>query len=193
MMRRRRASSCRPQMPATRADLLAFLDGLGVATTTADHAPVFTVEESRSLRGRIPGAHSKNLFLKDKKDVLFLIVAREDAAIDLKRIHGVVGASGRVSFGKPDLLMETLGVPPGSVTPFAVINDTARRVKVVIDRDLMVDERLNFHPLENNATTTIARDGLLRFLEAVGHPPRILPLAAETTAETAPDTTPEAG
>lgn len=176
-------------MPATRSDLLAFLDSLGVATTTTDHAPVFTVEESRALRGRIAGAHTKNLFLKDKKGALFLIVAREDAVIDLKRVHDIIGASGRVSFGKPDLLMETLGVPPGSVTPFAVINDAARRVTVVIDSDLMAHERVNFHPLENNATTTIARDDFLHFLEAVGHPPRILLLAGAS----APDTTPQAG
>ena len=172
-------------MLATRSELLAVLDELGIVTTTTGHAPVFTVDESRLLRGRIPGAHSKNLFVKDRKDALFLIVALEDAALDLKRIHVAIGASGRVSFGKPDLLMATLGVPPGSVTPFAVINDTERRVSVVIDRDLIAHERMNFHPLENTATTTIGRDDLVRFLEAVGHPPRILPLA--------PDIAPDAG
>lgn len=165
-------------MPASRSDLFAFFDQHGIAVTTTEHEPVFTVDESRSLRVRIPGAHTKNLFLKDKKDALFLLVAREDAEIDLKRLHALIGASGRVSFGKPDLLMQTLGVPPGSVTPFAAINDTERRVTVVLDRTLMEHDPLNFHPLENDATTTIGRDDLVRFLETVGHLPRIVAVAA---------------
>src|SRR3954447_15070387 len=101
-------------MAATREELAEYLENVGIAVTTVEHPPVFTVDEARSLRGEIAGAHSKNLFLKDKKDALFLVVAREDAAIDLKHLHNRIGASGRLSFGKPELLMERLGVPPGS-------------------------------------------------------------------------------
>ncbi|MFL4984677.1 MAG: YbaK/EbsC family protein, partial [Xanthobacteraceae bacterium] len=109
-------------MPATPADLFAFLTRLGIAHHTVTHPPLFTVEQSRALRGLIPGGHTKNLFLKDKKDALFLVVALEDAAIELKGLHRSVGASGRFSFGSADLLRAVLGVEPGAVTPFAVMN-----------------------------------------------------------------------
>jgi Ala-tRNA(Pro) deacylase len=158
---------------------MARLQALGMAVTTVDHAPVFTVEEARALRGAIPGAHTKNLFLKDKKDTLFLVVAPEDAAIELKHLHHRIGASGRLSFGRPELLMETLGVAPGSVTAFAAINDAAGRVTVVIDRGLLAEGRINCHPLVNTATTTIAADDLLAFLRATGHEPAILAVAEE--------------
>ncbi|MFM9860050.1 YbaK/EbsC family protein [Pseudoxanthobacter sp. M-2] len=166
-------------MPHARADLLARLAALGIDAPTVDHPPLYTVADSQALRGEIAGAHSKNLFLKDRKDALFLVVALEDATIDLKRIHERIGASGKVSFGKPELLMEVLGVEPGSVTPFGAINDEGHRVSVVLDARLMQAETLNFHPLVNTATTTIARDGLMAFLEAVGHPPRILAVSQE--------------
>ena len=166
-------------MPHTRADLLARLAALGIDAPTVDHPPLYTVADSQALRGEIAGAHSKNLFLKDRKDALFLVVALEDATIDLKRIHERIGASGKVSFGKPELLMEVLGVEPGSVTPFGAINDEGHRVSVVLDARLMQAATLNFHPLVNTATTTIARDGLVAFLAAVGHPPRILAVSQE--------------
>jgi Ala-tRNA(Pro) deacylase len=160
-------------MPATPADLFAFLDRLGIAHRTITHPPLFTVEQSRALRGQIPGGHTKNLFLKDKKDALYLVVALEDAAIDLKSLHRRLDASGRFSFGSADLLRATLGVEPGAVTPFATINDTGRRVSVVLDAAMMAHETLNYHPLDNTMTTSIARAGLVTFLEATGHPPRI--------------------
>lgn len=169
-------------MPATRADLIARLDGLGIATSTVEHPPLSTVEESRRLRGRIPGAHTKNLFLKCKKDRLWLLVALEEAAIDLKGLHRLIGAKGRVSFGSADLLRAALGVPAGSVTPFSVVNDPENQVTVVLDTALMRHERLNFHPLENTATTTIARDDLVRFLCACGHRPHIVSVSAEAQA-----------
>lgn len=172
----------KPSYPADRAALLARLAELAIETQTTDHPPLYTVEQSRALRGTINGAHSKNLFLKDRKDALFIVVAFENATIDLKRIHERIGASGKVSFGKPELLLETLGVVPGSVTPFGVINDHAGRVKVVLDAKLMGEPVLNFHPLENTATTTIAREDLVRFLEAVGHPPAILAVSEEAIA-----------
>jgi Ala-tRNA(Pro) deacylase len=164
-------------MPASRADLMAMLDSLGIPTVTAEHPPLFTVEESRALRGAISGAHSKNLFLKDKKNDVYLVVAEEDAEVDLKTLHKRIG-SARLSFGRPDLLMELLGVAPGSVTPFAALNDKAGRVALVLDEALMRHEQLNFHPLENTATTTIAAADLVRFLRAVGHEPRLAPVSA---------------
>jgi Ala-tRNA(Pro) deacylase len=165
-------------MPATPDDLFAFLDKLGIADTTVTHAPLFTVEESQALRGTIPGAHTKNLFLRDKKGSLFLVTALEDAAIELKSLHRTLGASGRFSFGAADLMRATLGIEPGAVTPFAAINDTERRVTVVLDAALMGHDRINCHPLVNTMTTTLAREGLVRFLEATGHPPLIVAVAA---------------
>jgi Ala-tRNA(Pro) deacylase len=164
--------------PATPERLIAYLDGLGIATRTHAHEPVFTVAESRAIKAAIPGAHSKNLFLKDRKGSLFLGVARDETQIDLKRLHGTIGAAGRLSFGSAELLLESLGVEPGSVTPFAVINDRAGRVAVTLDAALMEDPLVNFHPLVNSRTTTIARDDLIRFLRATGHEPAILRLPA---------------
>ncbi len=162
-------------MPATREDLLARLTALGLETMTRDHAPVFTVEEARALRGEIPGGHCKNLFLKDDKGTLWLIVCLEEADIDLKGAPAKIG-SRRLSFGKPDLLREVLGVEPGSVTPFGLINDTDKRVNVVLEAAMMAQELLNYHPLENTATTTIRADDLLTFIRSCGHEPRIVAL-----------------
>jgi Ala-tRNA(Pro) deacylase len=166
-------------MPASPADLFALLDRLAVPHRTVEHAPLFTVEESQSLRGEIPGGHSKNLFVKDKKSRLFLITAREDARLDLKRVHEAIGGSGRVSFGSGDLLEEVWGVKPGSVTPFGAINDTTGRVQVVLERALLDQDPVNFHPLVNTATTSLSAEGLLTFLKSCGHTPMIvdLPLA----------------
>src|SRR5689334_5885864 len=137
----------------TRADLIAFLDRQGIESTTYDHPAVFTVGESGAIKQEIPGAHTKNLFLKDAKDQLWLISAEGHAQIDLKRLHTVIG-SARLSFGKAELMEETLGVTPGSVTAFALVNDRARRrVTFVLDRTLAEAERVNFHPLVNTATT----------------------------------------
>jgi Ala-tRNA(Pro) deacylase len=166
-------------MPVSREELMAALARLGIAVTTIDHPPVFTVEEAQALRGQVPGEHTKNLFLKDKKDRLFLVVAPEDAEIDLKQLHHRIGASSRLSFGKPDLLMETLGVAPGSVTAFAPLNDTAGRVTVVLDESLAAAETVNCHPLVNTATTTIAAKDLLAFLRSTGHEPVIVRLTGE--------------
>jgi Ala-tRNA(Pro) deacylase len=161
-------------MPACSPDeLFAYLDSLGIPHQTVQHAAVFTVEEARALRGKVAGGHTKNLFLRDKKDALFLVVAPEDAAIELKSLHRLLGASGRFSFGSAVAMREILGVEPGSVTPFAAINDKDGRVTVVLDATMMREAALNFHPLVNTGTTTISREGLLKFLEATGHPPRI--------------------
>ena len=164
-------------MPAAPDELFAYLDNLNIAYKTVTHPPVFTVEEARALRGAVAGGHTKNLFLRDKKGALYLVVADEDAVIELRALHRLLGATGRFSFGSADLMREFLGVEPGSVTPFAVINDKAGRVAVVLDAAMMAHPSLNFHPLVNTGTTTIAREGLLKFLEATGHPPRIEPVS----------------
>jgi len=168
-------------MPATRADLFACLEKLGIATTTVEHPPLFTVEQSRALRGEIPGGHTKNLFLKDKKDQVFLVAAEEDSDIDMKSLHRRIG-SARLSFGKPELLAEFLGLIPGAVTPFGAINDVSRRVTVILDESLMKHDRLNFHPLENTATTNISGGDLLRFLRHTGHEPQILAVSGAEPA-----------
>jgi Ala-tRNA(Pro) deacylase len=169
-------------MPATPDHLFAFFDRLGIAHRTITHPAVFTVEESQSLRGKIPGGHTKNLFLRDKKGALYLVVASEDAVIELRSLHRLLGATGRFSFASSDLLRATLGVEPGSVTPFAAINDTGHRVTVVLDAAMMAHATLNFHPLVNTMTTSIARDDLVRFLAAAGHPARIQPVAEQMAA-----------
>src|SRR5271169_626461 len=163
----------KPPMPASPQDLFAFLDSLGIPHKTVNHPQVFTVEQARALRGAQPGGYTKNLFLRDKKGALYLVVAPDEATIELKSLHRVLGATGRFSFASAELLRETLGVEPGSVTPFAAINDTTGRVTIVLDAAMMAHGVLNFHPLVNTGTTTISRDGLLKFLEATGHPPRI--------------------
>ena len=160
-------------MPMTPTDLFAFLDRLGIAHATVTHPALFTVEQSRALRGTVPGGHTKNLFLKDKKGALFLVTALEDAVIELKSLHRRLAASGRFSFGSADLMRATLGIEPGAVTPFAAINDRDRSVSVVLDAALMRHDTINAHPLVNTMTTSIARADLLRFLEATGHAPRI--------------------
>ncbi|MTH97812.1 prolyl-tRNA synthetase associated domain-containing protein [Roseibium sp. RKSG952] len=170
-------------MPASRADLLDFLADLGIPVRTVDHQPVFTVAESGDLHQRIPGGHTKNLFVKDKKGRLFLVVALHDAVIDLKKLHQIVGAQGRVSFGNADLLMETLGVVPGSVTPFSLINDREdHKVTPVFDAAMMQHEILNFHPLSNDATTSIASADLLRFAENCGHQVQVLAVSQDEGA-----------
>jgi Ala-tRNA(Pro) deacylase len=164
--------------PATPADLFALFDRLGVAAKTYDHVPVFTVAESQAIKQGIPGGHSKNLFVKDKKSRIFLIVAHAETRIDLKRLHEAIGASGRLSFGSSDLLREVLGVEPGAVTPFGLINDREGRVSVILDAALMEHDPVNFHPLVNSRTTGVTRAGLLAFLRATGHEARVLTLPA---------------
>ncbi|HYM29671.1 MAG TPA: prolyl-tRNA synthetase associated domain-containing protein [Candidatus Cybelea sp.] len=154
-------------------ELFARLDRLEVTTQTYHHPPVRTVEEARRLRSRMPGLHCKNLFLKDSTDRLWLVVAEEDRKVDLKRLEKAIGA-GRLSFGKPDLLQETLGIEPGAVTPFAVINDTARRVQIVFDRTLLGNRPVHCHPLRNDRTTQISPADLVRFVADCGHQPMVV-------------------
>jgi len=159
--------------PLTPDTLLARFDALGIAHRTYTHPPVFTVEEARSLRGTLPGGHCKSLFLKDKKGGLWLVVALEECRVDLKALADRLGAP-RFSFGSAELLCEVLGVRPGSVTPYAAINDVEHRVTVVLQQAMLAHDPLNYHPLENTRTTAIAPADLVRFLEACGHAPRII-------------------
>ena len=161
-------------MPNTREDLFAFLENLAIPTLTHVHPPLFTVEDSRALRGEIPGLHSKNLFVRDRRKRYFLIVLEEDTLIDLKTLHTRIGAQGKVSFGSPEALEELWGVKPGSVTPFGAINDPDGAVTVVLEERLLAEPAVNFHPLENTRTTTISGADLLRFLRAAGHEPLII-------------------
>ena len=162
-------------------DLFAFFDRHGIAHSTLEHEAVFTVEEGPELKARLPGAHTKNLFLKDAKGRLWLISAEAESVIDLKTLHRTIGAA-RLSFGSADLMRETLGVTPGSVTAFALINDPEHKVTFVLDAALLKKEPVNFHPLVNTATTAVSKDGLKAFLKAVGVEPMVVDFAAEPAA-----------
>ncbi|MEE8333530.1 MAG: prolyl-tRNA synthetase associated domain-containing protein [Alphaproteobacteria bacterium] len=166
--------------PATPDELFARLTALGLDVTTHHHAAVFTVEEAGALRGNLPGAHCKSLFLRDKKGAQFLVVCLEDRRIDMKALAAIIGA-GRLSFGSPERLMAALGVTPGSVTPFATINDQgAAAVSVVLDAEMMAAPLVNYHPLINTMTTSLTPDDLMRFLGDTGHQPRITDLGPAT-------------
>ena len=156
--------------PATPKDLFARLDALGIAHATTPHRPVFTVEESADLKAQMPGGHSKNLFLKDKKGALFLLCALGESAIDLNAVSKLIGA-GRFSFGSPTLLMQHLGVTPGAVTLFALINDPEHHVALLLDEGFFAHEVVNFHPLRNDATTSISAGAMLDFIAALGRTP----------------------
>ena len=162
-------------MQKTRENLFERLTELGIETRTEEHAAVFTVEDAKAERGGLSGAHSKNLFLKDKKSQLWLVVCLEDRKIDMKELRKSIGAA-QLSFGKPELLMDVLGIEPGSVSPFTLINDADQRVRVVLDHDMMNHAYINFHPLENTATTQISPDGLMSFIKSCGHQPAIVEL-----------------
>ncbi|HSP26071.1 MAG TPA: prolyl-tRNA synthetase associated domain-containing protein [Saliniramus sp.] len=175
-------------MKTTPEDLLARLAALGIESGTVEHVAVFTVAESKFIKESIPGGHTKNLFLKDKKGRIFLVTAQSEAQIDLKRLHETIGASGRVSFGSAELLGEVLGVEPGSVTPLALVNDVEGRVSFVLDETLTSYDVINVHPLVNTMTTSIAARDLLAFLRETGHEPRVLALPAPPSDTTSGDT-----
>ena len=162
-------------MATDRETLFARLEELGIATTTVEHAPMFTVEQSGALRMSLPGAHTKNLFLIDRDGSMVLVVAKDDTRVNLKALAKRL-QTGRLSFGKGEQLEAVLGVPPGSVTPLALINASAAGVKVVVDKALVDFAEVNCHPLENTATTRLATQDLIRFIKACGHEPLITPL-----------------
>ncbi len=163
---------------------MSRLAHLGIDTTIHRHPPLHTVAESKQLRGTLPGAHIKNLFLRDKKRTLWLATVLEDRAVDLKRLRTELGARGNLSFGSAELLAQALGVAPGAVTPLAVLNDPTQRVQLVFDRDVLANSPVNAHPLHNQATIAIAPDDLLRFVRDCGHEPQILDFAAHVGSRT---------
>ncbi len=169
----------------TRADLFSMLDQMDIKTKTLDHPAVFTVEQAHEFDAALPGGHTKNLFLKDAKDRLFLVVAHTKTQVNLKLLPAQIG-SARVSFGKPELLEAALGVTPGSVTVFALINDADHRVTFILDEALMAFDTIYAHPLENTGTTGIARRDLLRFIEACGHHAQIVQLQDLSPGATPP-------
>jgi Ala-tRNA(Pro) deacylase len=161
--------------PATPGDLLRMLNRLGIPVQVHEHPPLRTVQESKALRGELPGGHCKNLFLRDHKKRNFLVVTLEDRPIDLARLAGKIG-SGRLSFGSAERLMEFLGVEPGAVTPFALINDATHAVTVVLDAAMLKLSPLNYHPLVNTMTAAISPADLLKFIRACGHEPSVVDL-----------------
>ena len=179
------AMSAHPPDPATPAEEALFqqLDTLGVNHVTHRHEPLFTVEESQALRGTLPGAHIKNLFLRDKKKNIWLVTTLEDRQGDLKALRKTLQAKGNLSFGNAELLMEVLGVIPGAVTPFGVQNDREGRATMVLDRAILDHALVNAHPLRNDRTTAIAPNDLLQFLEAQQHTPVILDFEALETGD----------
>lgn len=160
-------------MAFERDEFLAWLDDQGLAHTTVEHPAVFRVEEGLDLKAGLPGAHTKNLFLKDKKGRLWLVSARQDTGIDLKRLDKVIG-SARLSFGNAELMAAALGLAPGSVTALGLINDAQRRVSFVIDRRLWEADIVNFHPLLNTATTGLDQATFRRFLAIIGIEPMVV-------------------
>jgi len=173
------ATSPEPELPTSRETLLARLDGLGIAYTRHDHPPLFTVEDSKALRGDLPGGHCKNLFLRDRKGAMWLVVCLEDRPIDLKALGGLLGGA-RLSFGSADRLMRVLGVIPGAVSPFALINDTEASVEVILDKAMLEHRPLNYHPLVNTTTIAVSPEDLIRFVEACGHTPQVMDLDPAT-------------
>lgn len=159
--------------PATEEDLFYLLEELGIETRTFRHPPIFTFKDGEEVWARQPGGHCKNLFLKDKKDELWLVVTQSRSRVDMKALQIKFG-SARLSFGKPDLLFKVLGVTPGSVTPFALMNPSSIGIRVVLEAALLQHKVVNCHPLTNEATTAIAPEDLLRFIRTAGHKPKII-------------------
>ena len=162
-------------MVATKADLFNRLRELDISVTTFEHRAVFTVHQSRSIRGDIDGGHCKNLFLNDKSKQLWLLITLEDTMVDLKKLRHLIG-SRHLSFCRETLLEDVLGVKAGGVTPFALLNDHEQRVNVVLDSNVLEHELLNFHPLENTSTTTVRSSDLVHFINGCGHSPQIIDL-----------------
>ena len=161
--------------PFSPQQLFQRLDEMGIQYKAVTHEPLFTVEQSKELRGELPGGHTKNLFLRNKKGAMWLVTCLEDREVNLKALGELLG-SGRLSFGKPERLMRYLGVIPGAVTPLAVINDKLKQVEFAIDSALLNHDPVNVHPLTNEMTVALSPLDLLRFLETVDHPPRMLDL-----------------
>lgn len=160
-------------LPTTPQDLFDVLKVLGIPFTLHHHPPIFTVADGEHLKAAIPGVHCRNLFLRDKKERHFLVVAANDTKVDLKALEQTLGC-GRLSFGSPERLWKVLGIRPGSVCPFTLINDTERIVDVILDASMMEAEIVNYHPLDNAMTIGLAPADLLRFIAHTGHAHRMV-------------------
>jgi len=169
----------------TREGLFDYFDALGIAHRTIEHPPVFRVGEGEDFQAQLPGGHTKNLFLKDGKEQLWLVSALQETLIDLKALPKIIG-SARLSFGSEAQLVWALGVTAGSVTAFALINDRHHRVRFVLDAALASADPVNFHPLENTATTAISQADLRRFLDSLGVKPLIVDFERLGGVPTAP-------
>lgn len=165
--------------PTSADTLLARLEALGIAYDRHDHPPLFTVEDSKALRGDLPGGHCKNLFLRDRKGAMWLVVCLEDRRIDLKALGELLGGA-RLSFGSADRLMRVLGVIPGAVSPFALINDTEVSVTVILDKAMLEHRPLNYHPLVNTTTIAVSPEDVVTFVESCGHVARVVDLDPAT-------------
>lgn len=172
----KKANDC-PPLPTTPAHLLGIFDAVGISYEIHHHEPIFRVEQGLHLKASIPGLHCRNLFLCDKKKTMFLVVVANDTAIDLKKLSDLLG-TGRFSFGSPDRLFKYLGIYPGAVCPFTVINDKNHEVNVILDGYMMKADIVNYHPLDNAQTVSLSPADLLRFFEHTGHKPKILDLSA---------------
>lgn len=168
-------------MPISRQDLFDYLDGLNIIHKTYNHAPIFTVDEGADIKANMPGGHTKNLFLKDKAGQFFLICALGDTPIRINKLHPILGCK-RLSFGKAEALLGLLGMTPGSITLFSILNDTNHQVTLILDKALFNHDIVNFHPLLNDATTAISSSDMIKFAKTTGHHPVILDFA-DLTAE----------
>lgn len=163
-------------LPTSPQDLMQMFDQQGIAYTLHHHRAVFTVEESSSIDTQIPGTHCRNMFVRDKKHRMFLISLANETQVDLKKLQTVLDC-GRLSFGSPARLWQYLGVRPGSVCPFSIINDTDKEVTLILDHWMMQQERVNFHPLRNTMTVGMKPDFLQHFAENIGHPFKVVDLS----------------
>ena len=166
-----------PPLPTTPNDLFDVLQGLDIKYEVHNHAPIFTVEESAHLKANIAGIHCRNLFLRDKKKIMYLVVAANETKIDLKKLEQLIG-SARISFGSADRLWQYLGIRPGSVCPFCVINDKGHEVNVILDASMMAGEIVNYHPLDNAMTISLSPSDLMTFFDHTGHAAKIVDLSA---------------
>ncbi len=160
-------------LPTKPDDLFRVLDKLEIAYTVHHHPAVFTVKESELIEKDIPGAHCRNLYLRDKKKKNFLVVALNETTVDLKALQAEI-ESDRLSFGSAERLFEFLGVRPGSVCPFSIINDPDRHVRLILDKAMMQKKQVNYHPLDNRMTVGLSPDDLLKFIDFCGHTPHII-------------------
>ncbi len=162
------------ELPTSPETLLARLKTLGVEFTLYNHVPVFTVAESEKIDAEIPGTHCRNLFLRDKKKSNFLVCLQNATDVDMKKLPGLIGSHQNLSFGSAERLWELLGVRPGSVCPYSIINDTGHQVKICLDKSMMETDIVNFHPLLNYMTIGVKPADLITFMESCSHVPHIV-------------------